>query len=198
MSTKADIFIIESLSPDDEGNGRFEGQLISHVARLHGKQPAYRYVRTRDAFEKAIKAFLRSDFRYLHISAHADLEGIATTNQDEVSNRELGEMLGKRFADRRLFLSACSIVHKQMAADIIPVTGCYSVVGPRQDIGFAEAAVFWPALYHLMFERDDRAMSRATLATNLKKVAMLFDVEIGYYARSASRKAGFSTDILKG
>lgn len=198
MSTKADIFIIESLSPNDEGNGRFEGQVISHVARLHGKQPAYHYVRTRDAFEKAIKAFLRSDFRYLHISSHADREGIATTNQDEVSNRELGEMLGKRFADRRLFLSACSIVHKQMAADIIPVTGCYSVVGPRQDIGFAEAAVFWPALYHLMFERDAHAMSRATLATNLKKVAMLFDVEIGYYARSASRKAGFSTDILKG
>lgn len=198
MSTKADIFIIESLSPDDEGNGRFEGQVISHVARLHGKQPAYRYVRTRDAFEKAIKAFLRSDFRYLHISAHADREGIATTNQDEVSNRDVGEMLGKRFADRRLFLSACSIVHKQMAADIIPVTGCYSVVGPRQDIGFAEAAVFWPAMYHLMFERDARAMSRATLATNLKKVAALFDVEIGYYARSASRKSGFSTDILKG
>ncbi len=198
MSTNADIFIIESLSPDDEGNGRFEGQVISHVARLHGKQPAYRYVRTRNAFEKAIKAFLRSDFRYLHISAHADREGLATTNQDEVSNRELGKMLGKRFVDRRLFLSACSIVHKQMAADIIPATGCYSVVGPRQDIGFAEAAVFWPALYHLMFERDARAMSRATLATNLKKVAMLFDIEIGYYARSASRKSGFSIDILKG
>ncbi|MFT8551069.1 MAG: hypothetical protein ABF739_08285 [Acetobacter okinawensis] len=108
MSTKADIFIIESLSPDDEGNGRFEGQVISHVARLHGKQPAYHYVRTRDAFEKAIKTFLRSDFRYLHISAHADHEGLATTNQDEVGNRELGEMLGRRFADRRLAASTAS------------------------------------------------------------------------------------------
>ncbi|GBQ36921.1 hypothetical protein GOB83_06685 [Acetobacter fabarum] len=197
MSTKADIFIIESLSPDDEGNGRFEGQVISHVARLHGKQPAYHYVRTRDAFEKAIKTFLRSDFRYLHISAHADHEGLATTNQDEVGNRELGEMLGRRFADRRLFLSACSMVHKKMAADIIPATNCYSVVGPRQDIGFAEAAVFWPALYHLMFEHATHAMSRSALATNLKKLAMLFDVEIGYYARSANRKPGFSTNILK-
>lgn len=197
MATKADIFIIESLSPDDEGNGRFEGQVISHVARLHGKQPAYRYVRTRADFEKAVKTFLRSDFRYLHISAHADREGIATTNRDEITNRDLGEMLGKRFADRRLFLSACSIVHKAMASEIIPVTRCFSVVGPRQDIGFAEAAVFWPALYHLMFQHDARAMSRASLAVNLKKVASLFGVEIGYYARSASRKSGFSADILK-
>lgn len=197
MSTRADIFIIESLGPDDEGNGRFEGPIISHVARLHGKQPAYRYVRTRRDFGKAIKAFLRSDFRYLHISAHADREGIATTNQDKITNRELGEMLGKGFADRRLFLSACSIVHREMAAQIIPVTGCFSVVGPRRDIGFAEAAVFWPALYHLMFEFDSKAMMRAALAANLIKVTRLFDVEIGYYARSASRKSGFSRDILK-
>lgn len=197
MATKADIFIIESLGPDDEGNGRFEGPIIGHVARLHGKQPIYRYVRTRKDFRKAIKAFLRSSYRYLHISAHADSEGIATTNLDEISNRELGEMLGSAFADRRLFLSACSIVHKEMAALIVPVTQCYSVVGPRRNIGFAEAAVFWPALYHLMFELDSKAMKRAMLASNLKKVATLFNVEIGYYARSARRKSGFSQDVLE-
>ncbi|MER9439188.1 hypothetical protein [Mesorhizobium sp. M0618] len=145
MLTRPDIFIIESLGPDDEGNGRLEGPIIARVARLHGKHPIYRYVRTRKDFRKAIKAFLRSNFRYLHISAHADHEGIVTTNLDEISNRELAEMLGNSFADRRLFLSACSIVHKDMATEIIPTTQCYSVVGPRRDIGFAEAAVFWPS-----------------------------------------------------
>ena len=197
MTTKADIFIIESLSPDDEGNGRFEGPNISHVARLHGKQPTYRYVRTRTDFRKAIKAFLKSDYRYLHISAHADQGGIETTNLDQITNQDLGKMLGKDFENRRLFLSACSIVHKKMAAQIIPVTGCFSVVGPRRDIGFSEAAVFWPALYHLMFEKDAKAMKREALESNLKKVAALFNVDIGYYARSATRKSGFSQVILK-
>lgn len=197
MPTKSDIFIIESLNPDDEGNGRFEGPHIAHIARLHGKNPVYRYVRTRKDFKKAIKAFVRSDYRYLHISAHADEEGIATTNRDEVSNAELGEMLGVGFANRRLFLSACSIVHKEMARQIIPATQCFSVVGPRQDIGFAEAVVFWPALYHLMFTVDARSMKRAALAANLRKVASLFDVEIGYFSRSSSSKRGFSQDILK-
>lgn len=157
----------------------------------------YRYVRTRKDFKKAIRAFVRSDYRYLHISAHADEEGIATTNHEEVSNAELGKMLGAEFANRRLFLSACSIVHKEMAAQIIPVTQCFSVVGPRQDIGFAEAVVFWPALYHLMFAVDTRAMKRAALAANLRKVASLFEIEIGYFSRSNSSKRGFSQDILK-
>jgi hypothetical protein len=48
-----------------------------------------------------------------------------------------------------------------------------------------------------MFERDACAMSRSMLATKLKKVTMLFDVEIGYYTWSASRNSGFSTDVLK-
>jgi len=197
MGTKADLFIIETLGPDDEGNGRFEGPNICHIARLHGKQPVYHYVRTRKAFSAAIEAFLKSDYRYLHISAHADAEGIATTNLDEITNAELATMLGRSFANKRLFFSACEIIHKGTAADIIPATGCFSVVGPRQKISFAEAAAFWPALYHLMFTADSRAMNRAALSRNLGNLAKLFDVEIGYYGRSRSRRSGFTRDILK-
>jgi hypothetical protein len=196
MATRPDIFIIESLGPHDEGNGRFEGPIIAHIARLHGKSPSYHYVRNRKDFAKAVKAFAKSDYRYLHISAHADREGIATTNLDEVSNAALAKMLGSEVAGRRVFFSACSIIHEEMAGAIIPPTQLYSVIGPRDDIGFAQAAVFWPAVYHLMFEHDARAMARPTLVRNLKKVARLFDVDIGYFGRSASRKSGFSKDIL--
>jgi hypothetical protein len=55
MSTIADVFMIESLDSDDEGNGRLEGVFLSHVLRLHGKNPKYKYVRTRREFEKVIK-----------------------------------------------------------------------------------------------------------------------------------------------
>ncbi len=37
MATVPDVFIIETLAPDDEGNGRFEGSVISSVLRLHEK-----------------------------------------------------------------------------------------------------------------------------------------------------------------
>jgi len=57
--------------------------------------------------------------------------------------------------------------------------------------------VFWPALYHLMFNVDSASMKRTVLASNLRKVATLFGVNIGYFSRSAKAKAGFSEDILK-
>lgn len=60
MSTVPDVFIIEALDPDDEGNGRFEGSSISHVLKLHGERPIYQYVRTRSQFKAAINQFAAS------------------------------------------------------------------------------------------------------------------------------------------
>jgi hypothetical protein len=194
--TIPDVFIIESLDPDDEGNGRFEGSSISHVLRLHGKNPRYRYVRTREEFEGAIEEFGSSNYRYLHISAHAEPEGMCTTNLDEIDYDELAEILKPHIRNRRLFLSACSMVHDDMAAEIIPKTKCYSVIGPKEDITFTAAAVFWPSIYHLMFSHNGGSMKREELKKYLIKVTDLFEVDIGFYSR-ASGKQGYSKDLLK-
>lgn len=189
--------MIESLDPDDEGNGRFEGSVISHTLRLHGKKPKYSYVRTREQFEQAALEFGKSRYRYLHISAHAEPEGMCTTNQDEIDYDELADIFAPHLKRRRLFLSACSMVHEDMAKEIIPKTGCYSVVGPCEDIPFATAAVFWPALYHLMFTIDGSTITHKTLKENLNKVSDLFDAEIGYFSRSLKLKRGYTSDIMK-
>jgi hypothetical protein len=196
VPTVPDVFIIESLDPDDEGNGRFEGISISHVLRLHGKRPEYRYVRTRKQLVEAINEFRLSHYRYLHISAHGDRDGMVTTNLDDIANAKLARLLTPALKGKRLFLSACSMVHKKMAAEIIPATGCLSVVGPRRDVGFTEAAVVWPAVYHLLFSSDSERVTRAALKRVLSKVASLFSVEIGYYSISTGER-GFSRDILK-
>ena len=195
-STIADVFIIETLHPDDEGNGRFEGSSISHILRLHGKSPIYEYVRTRDDFEIAVKNFGRSNYRYLHISAHADSEGMCTTNQDEIDYDELAALLKINLKNKRLFLSACSMVHDDMAKEIIPTTGCYSVVGPKDDIEFSTAAVFWPAIYHLMFSHNGSGMKHKELKENLKRVTDLFRVDIGYYSASKKLERGYTRDLL--
>lgn len=197
MSTVPDVFIIETLDPDDEGNGRFEGSSISHVLKLHGKRPIYQYVRTRSQFKAAINQFAASRYRYLHISAHADDEGMCTTNLDQIDYRELAKLLTPGLKGRRLFLSACSMVHEAMASEIIPKTGCISVVGPREDISFTTAAVFWPAVYHLMFTHNDAAMGHLALKRNLQKVTELFHIDIGYFSRSKKLKRGFTKDFLR-
>ena len=195
MSRVAEVFIIESLDPDDEGNGRFEGAIISRVLAMHGKVCKYRYVRTRKEFEAAIKQFSKSNYRYLHISSHADADGMCTTNQDEIDFEDLGEILSPHLKERRLFLSACELVHLDLAKAIIPKSGCISVIGPNEKVRFTDAAVLWPALYHLMFAHTSWAMKRPVLLENLQRVCELFRVNMSYFSKSSSR--GVSRDLLR-
>ena len=196
MKTLAEVFIIESLDPDDEGNGRFEGSIISRMLRLHGKAPKYRYIRTRKDFLKAIKQFGQSKYRYLHISAHADADGMCTTNLDEIAFEELAEILCPHLAGCRLFLSACSMVHENLAKEIIPRSGCNSVVGPTEDIYFSDAAIVWSSIYHLMFSEDSDRMSRKHLREKLTKVCELFQVQLAYFSKSKQKKRGYTKDLL--
>ena len=196
MSTLAEVFIIESLDPDDEGNGRFEGSIISRILRLHGKQPKYHYVRTREQFLKAVKQFGKSQYRYLHISAHADSDGMCTTNQDEIDFDELAEILAPHLSGRRLFVSACSMMHDDLAREVIPRSGCYSVVGPTEDVFFTDAAIVWSSIYHLMFSEDSDRMTHKHLKEKLTKVCELFQVRLGYYSKSKKLSRGYTKDLL--
>lgn len=196
MATVPDVYIIESLSPDDEGNGRLEGVVLAQVLRLHGKNPRYKYVRTRKQFANAVSDFGKSRYRYLHISAHADEEGMCTTNRDDVSFSELADFLTPHLKGRRLFLSACSMVHDQMAKELIPSTGCYSVVGPTEDIRFTDAAVVWASIYHLMFTSNDLKMVHAELKRHLVAVRDLFNVDLAYYSASKKLRRGYTANLL--
>lgn len=193
---KPEVFIIESLDPDDEGNGRFEGAIISRILDMHGKATKYRYVRTRKQFEIAVKQFGKSRYRYLHISCHADAEGMCTTNQEEIDFDELAEILNPHLADRRLFLSACEMVHKDLAKAIIPKSGCFSVIGPNEPVRFADAAILWSALYHLMFSHSSEAMRRAELRVFLERTCELFQVNMSYFSMDISAPGGMTRDLL--
>lgn len=195
--TKSEVFIIESLDPDDEGNGRFEGSIISSILRLHGKSPKYRYVRTREEFKKAVIQFSKSEYRYLHISAHADAEGMCTTNQDDIDFDELAEIVNPHLKERRLFLSACSMVHEDLAKAIIPSSGCFSVVGPNEDIFFTDAAVLWSSFYHLMFSENNEVMKSSSMKRHLENTSRMFGIEIAYFSKSKKLKRGFTKNILK-
>jgi hypothetical protein len=196
--TIADVYIIESLDPDDEGNGRFEGIFLSHVLRLHGKNPLYKYVRTRAEFEKAIVAFGRSGYRYLHLSCHGDPEGLCTTNLEEIDFDELSEMLEPHMAGRRLFVSACKMVHLDLARALIPGSGCYSVVGPTHNIAFTDSAVVWAAIYHLAFSEDSGRITRSSLQSKLKSACEVFEVSFAYFALTTKLKRGYTRDLLSG
>ncbi len=196
MKTIADVYIVESLCPDDEGNGRFEGIFLGHLLRLHGKNPQYKYVRTRGEFESAIRKFGDSRYRYLHISAHGDPDGICTTNQDDIDVEDFAEMLEPYMKGRRLFFSSCEVVSERLAKEVVAPTLCTSVVGPTEKIKFHDSAVVWATIYHLVFSEDSQAISRANLLEKLQKACDLFEVEFAYYTKTEKNKRGYTANLL--
>lgn len=186
-TTEPKVFIIESLEFDDEEKGRYEGSILSDILRLSGIQTQYFYIRTSKELNEVLGIFQKSGYRYLHISCHGGENSIWTT-LDEITYDELGLILKDKLEKKRLFLSACSVVNKDLAKEIIPRTKCYSIIGPARDIGFNDAAIMWASFYHLMFKENSTSMIREGLLKNLQKVVDTFGEPLNYFSISKSRE----------
>jgi len=194
--TEPKVFIIESLDFKDEEKKLFEGHIISDILRLSKIETKYYYVRTKKEFEKVVGLFYESNYRYLHISCHGgENKDAIWTTIDEISFSELGEILEVNLYHKRLFLSACSVVNKKLAEQVISKTQCYSIIGPKNDIAFRDAAIMWASFYHLMFNKNAKKMVREGLIENLQKVVNAFGQPLNYY--SISKSKGFKNDVIK-
>jgi hypothetical protein len=189
--TKPEVFIVESLTLDDEKERRQEGDLLSRMLHIAGKAGTeYYYIRTRRELEEIIDLFDESECRYLHISCHANRSGMATTF-DDISYRELGEMLKPCLEGRRVFVSACQMATAGFAKEILPSTGCNSLIGPKRSINFDDAAAFWVSFYHLMFKLNERSMKREGLRKRIKQLSGIYEEPINYYVPSSTLKTGY-------
>jgi hypothetical protein len=189
--TKPEVFIIESLTLDDEKKRRQEGDLISRMLQLAGKTGTeYYYIRTRKEFDEITDVFGESGYRYLHISCHADRQRMATTF-DDISYAELGTILSPCLEGRRVFVSACQMATAGFAKEILPGTGCFSLIGPKRKINFDDAAAFWVSFYHLMFKLNDLSMKRAGLRQRIKQLSRIYEEPINYFASSERAATGY-------
>ena len=188
-STKPEVFIIESLDPEDEGNGHFEGVVLTSILRMRGMSPKYKYVRTIGQFKKAVKAFGKSNYRYLHISAHANQSEMYLTNEETISPDLLGKIMAPYLDGKRAFLSACSMASPAFANAIFKHTKCRSLAGPDDDVEFASAALMWASVYHLMFSETERGMKDKALQKHLRNASNLFQIPTSYFLRTGKTDA---------
>ena len=180
VRTKPELFIIESLTLDDEKAERQEGDIISRMLQLAGKTGTrYYYIRTARELEEMIDLFDDSHYRYLHISCHANESGMATIF-DEVSYADLGKMLKPCLTNRRVFVSACQMASGDLAKELWPGSGCYSLIGPKKSIAFADAAAFWVSFYHLMFKTNEVRMTGKDLHKRITELSALYKEPINY------------------
>lgn len=190
MRTTPDVFIIESLRFENEEAGHPEGHFISHILRLAGRQAKYYYIRTRKEFEEILDKFEDSEFRYLHLSCHANKNGIELT-LDDLSIDELAELLRPVIDKRRVFLSACQLATPKLATALMRGNECYSVIGPSRTIDVDETALFWASVYHIMFRDEAKSMKRKDLRACVAKTSALFGVKMRYFSRDENSEDGW-------
>src|SRR5713226_5813227 len=112
--SKPELFIVESLTFDDESKGRFEGRILSQILALSGKTCEYRYIRTNRELKAVLQQFSLSRYRYIHLSCHGDDSSMSTT-LDTVPFSEFGPLIAPHLRKRRLFVSACSMTNRGLA-----------------------------------------------------------------------------------
>jgi hypothetical protein len=180
--TEPNVFIIESLTFDDEENNRFEGKFLSLILNLGGKESKYYYIRTKKELKEVLKIFEKSDYRYLHISCHGN-ETLISTTLDDIPFLEFDEIMRPYLKGKRLFISACLAVNDDLAKIIIPSSKCLSLIGPRKKPGFDDAAIVWASFYHLIFKKDSETMKWGTIMSVLNTVVKTFGISLNFFWR---------------
>lgn len=172
--TEAEVFILESLSLEDEENERFEGRILRDILKLSGKKPKYYYFRTEKELVELAKLFRKSGYRFLHISSHGSHDSLGTT-LEAISYNRFGEIFDGLLRNRRLFLSACEMGNELFSTIVAGRNrGMYSIIAPTQRIRFDRAAAIWAAFYVLMFDWDDKKMKAEQITNYLQYLGGLF------------------------
>ena len=154
----------------------------------------YYFIRTEKELVEVMDIFEESNYRYLHISSHGKSSSLDLA-LDDISFERLGKILCPYLNYKRLFISACSTVNEKLAEQIFVNKTCYSLIGPKKDIYFSDAAIFWASFYHLILE-DDK-MRYDNLISKISKLSKLYQVPMNYYGKSKSAKKGFKLNEFK-
>lgn len=175
--TIADVFIIESLTPEDEAANRLEGQRIADFLRLAGKQPHYYYFHSKNELPSLLDLFRQSDYRFLHMSCHASMDAVATT-KDQISYAEFARICAGYLPLRRAFFSACELGNELFSTCLAARNkGMHSIVAPAEHIFFDHAAAIWSTFYVSVFSYNAGRMTGVDIRQRIETLCTLFPVD---------------------
>ena len=169
------VYIIESPSGEDLYHQRSEAQRLQDGLDLIGIQSTSRAVDSRARLEAAIAECTEHATRgwtplALHVSSHGGSPGIQLTDNNIVTWNEFRDLLAPLSkatnGDLLVCMSSCQGVHGvKMAMDFGPLP--FSViVGPTEQLSYADTAIAFLAFYHLVAKGYpfDQAVSAMSLA----------------------------------
>lgn len=194
--TYPEVFIIESLTLEDEERNRFEGKILYDILKLSGKDPKYYYFRTKDELVLLAQLFRESDYRFLHISCHGTHAHVETT-LDKVTYIEFAEIFEGLLKNRRLFISACAVGNELFSNVVFGRSkGMYSIAGPMDNIEFSKAVGLWGAFYTKAFSVDRGYVKNEVIKSAIQNLCNLFDIRF-YWSWHDTFNKTYKTEEVK-
>lgn len=173
QETQPEVFILESLSFDDEET-RCEGRILADILRLCGTKPRYYYFRTEKELEQLADVYRRSGYRYLHLSCHGDRHQIHL-GLNSITFARFGEIFEGKLRNRRLFVSACEVGTDQLVEEVSTRNrGMYSIMAPLDSIAFPHAMAFWASFYTRIFDVSRSFTKNPTITDTVRLLNPLF------------------------
>lgn len=176
--TLPEVFIIESLDDINEDYHQYEGETLCNALRLAGKNPKYYYFKNVEELNTLATLFDISNYRYLHISCHGDVDNIPIGDKDLTYDEFFLPWTGK-LQSKRLFMSACRIGNDGFAEAAVESNNkIHSIVAPCDTINFDVAMAFWMGFYIGCFNEQDNKITNDTMIHKIKNLERVFNQDI--------------------
>lgn len=173
--TIPEVFILESLTTDNEDYNQFEGQALCNALRLAGKNPKYYYFQDVEELSALATLFDISNYRYLHVSCHGDIDYIPIGDNILTYDEFFSPFTGK-LQSKRLFMSACLLGNSAFVEAAMKANDkIASVVAPTDTIDFAIALAFWTAFYIGCFNEQEDKIKDKVLMEKVAELGSVFN-----------------------
>jgi hypothetical protein len=150
---KRRVLIIEAIPKNEKHD---EAAVLQNFFDMVFDQDRERVVSYRVHYKQQIMSYLRrkqdlGTFAFVHISAHGEPdEGSIRLPNGWISPLELQPNC---FKGKTVTFSACSMGGKAFAAEVIEHTGAENVIGPRNEVLFPDAALWFVNFYYLVLAK---------------------------------------------
>jgi hypothetical protein len=210
FSVQPAVFIVESPSPDDILYGRTEGQALSAALNL-AEIKNEMYMALDEAAIKHALADAAGRVRHslaqirphiipvVHISAHGNEHGLGLSNGKVLPWAELRKLLLTFLEDAKsvknrtddlsltsLCLSVCQGAHASMMFDAGMPYPCLGLVGPTEDVDWADSLTAFVTFYHQLFYKDalvTDAVAAMNIAGGVSSFRVFFPADLKAHFR---------------
>lgn len=160
------VAIIESVSPEDVKSKRFEGPDLDKYLRGVGATTSYKYVRNETEFGQAVAGAADADV--VHVSCHANDEGIGLEDQTFIRWEDLRKVAGDALKDKKLSLSSCEGGVRSSPGRLLFQGGQASrLVGPFEAVAWDESL----AAFKVYYDGILKSRPLADIANDMNTVA---------------------------